>query len=183
VQLVRAHITNYRSVEDSGEFAIEPDVTCLVGKNESGKTADLQALYRLRPVDGSAVYDEVIDFPSRLTRQRKQAGKEIPAVTAGFLLTEDELTIIEDELGGGALTGPELTLTNGYRYNVPSIRFHTDEVAIIRHPARPRHGRAPGGGGSQHRRRLPRSPPGHRPALGVGHWHDHQNCRLARAEG
>jgi len=43
VQLVRAHITNYRSVEDSGEFAIEPHVTCLVGNNESGKTADLQA--------------------------------------------------------------------------------------------------------------------------------------------
>jgi predicted ATP-dependent endonuclease of OLD family len=75
VQLLRAHITNYRSVEDSGEFAIEPGVTCLVGKNESGKTADLQALYRLNLVDSSAVFEEVIDFPSRLTKQRKQAAE------------------------------------------------------------------------------------------------------------
>ena len=78
VLLVRARITNYRSIEDSGKFAIESDVTALVGKNESGKTAGLQALYRVSPVDSSAVFDEVIDFPSRLTRQRKQARIRFP---------------------------------------------------------------------------------------------------------
>jgi hypothetical protein len=135
VQLVRAHITNYRSVEDSGEFGIEPDVTCLVGKNESGKTADLQALYRLNPVEPSVVFDEVIDFPSRLTRQRKQtpAGEEIPAVTATFLLTYDEIATIEDDLGGGALASPEFTVTTGYRYNGRTFGFHTDQAAIVRH--------------------------------------------------
>ncbi len=135
MQLVRAHITNYRSVEDSGEFAIEPDVTCLVGKNESGKTADLQALYRLNPVEASAVFDEVVDFPSRLTRQRKQAGKKIPAVSASFLLTEDEIATIEGDLGAGALVGPEFTVTTGYRYAGPTVAFRTDEAAIVRHLA------------------------------------------------
>lgn len=124
--LVRTHVTNYRSVEDSGEFAIEPDVTCLVGKNESGKTADLQALYRLNPVDASAVFDEVIDFPSRLTRQRKQqAGDRIPAVTATFQLTDDEIAAIEEDLGAGALAGREFTVTNGYRYSDRTFGFST----------------------------------------------------------
>jgi predicted ATPase len=134
VQLVRAHITNYRSAEDSGEFAVEPDVTCLVGKNESGKTAALQALYGLNPVNASVVFDEVIDFPSRLTRQRKQsAGQKIPAVSAIFRLTEDEIATIEDDLGADALTSPEFTVTTGYRYGSGTFGFRADEAAIVQH--------------------------------------------------
>ena len=44
-------IQDYRSVEDSGTVPIEIDVTCLVGKNESGKTAFLQALHLLNPLN------------------------------------------------------------------------------------------------------------------------------------
>lgn len=136
MQLVRAHITNYRSVEDSGEFAIEPDVTCLVGKNESGKTAGLQALYRLNPVDATVHFDEVIDFPSRLTRQRKQtAGEEIPAATATFRLADDEIATIEADLGAGALTGPEITVTTGYRSGNRTFGICTDQAAIVGHLA------------------------------------------------
>ena len=51
MQLVSAHVTYYRSVEDSEEFEVEPDVTCLVGKNESGKTNIAQALFRVNPVE------------------------------------------------------------------------------------------------------------------------------------
>jgi ABC-type lipoprotein export system ATPase subunit len=134
VQLVRAHISNYRSAEDSGEFGIERDVTCLVGKNESGKTACLQALYRLNSVNDSAVFDEVIDFPSRLTRQRKQAAAQrIPAVSATFVLSEDEIATIEDDLGADALVSREITVTTGYRYNGRTWDLGTDEAAIVRH--------------------------------------------------
>lgn len=44
-------IRDYRSIEDSGVVSIDPDVTCLVGKNESGKTAFLQALHLLNPLN------------------------------------------------------------------------------------------------------------------------------------
>ena len=43
-----AHVKNFRCIEDSEEFTVA-DVTCLVGKNESGKTSLLTALYRLNP--------------------------------------------------------------------------------------------------------------------------------------
>ena len=46
--LLNVTVTNFKSIEDSGEFSIG-DVTCLVGKNEAGKTALLQALQRIRP--------------------------------------------------------------------------------------------------------------------------------------
>ena len=48
MKLARVHVTEFQSVRDSGAFEIG-DITCLVGKNESGKTAILQALYRLNP--------------------------------------------------------------------------------------------------------------------------------------
>jgi hypothetical protein len=48
MQLIKAHVTNFRSVEDSGPFSLE-QVTSLVGKNEAGKSAVLLALGALNP--------------------------------------------------------------------------------------------------------------------------------------
>ncbi|QNI30127.1 AAA family ATPase [Alloacidobacterium dinghuense] len=63
MKLESVHITNFKSVKDSGTFHIG-DVTCLVGRNESGKTAILQALYRLNPIiQNQGNFDVTEDFP------------------------------------------------------------------------------------------------------------------------
>jgi recombinational DNA repair ATPase RecF len=49
VILKTAVVQKFRSIENSGTVRFEPDVTCLVGKNESGKTAFLEALYQANP--------------------------------------------------------------------------------------------------------------------------------------
>src|SRR5262249_36982744 len=65
MQLRKVHVTNFKIVDDSNEFTIDR-VTCLIGKNESGKTALLDALCRLNPYGaGSAQYDKVEDYPRR----------------------------------------------------------------------------------------------------------------------
>jgi ABC-type cobalamin/Fe3+-siderophores transport system ATPase subunit len=64
VNLKKVRVQNFKSVEDSGWVDIG-DVTCLVGKNEAGKTAFLQALHRLKPTRGTAEFDETMDYPSR----------------------------------------------------------------------------------------------------------------------
>jgi AAA ATPase domain len=135
VLLISAHVTNYRSVEDSEQFAIEPDVTCLVGKNEGGKTAVQQAIYRSRPVEASAKFDEVIDFPARLTKQRKNwgEGQRIPVVKLGFQFDADEIQTIEEDLGAGALRSPEFTVTRGYRSTKRVFEVQPDEAAIVQH--------------------------------------------------
>ena len=43
MKLTAVHITNFRPVDDSGEFDVR-DITCLVGKNEAGKSAALMVL-------------------------------------------------------------------------------------------------------------------------------------------
>ena len=80
MKLTRARITNYKSIDDSGWVDIQ-NVTCFVGKNESGKTAFLQALKKLNPVGASgdfgvigSVYSSprywsVIGVPSKLNRR------------------------------------------------------------------------------------------------------------------
>src|SRR6266536_1225604 len=115
MRLVKAHVTYYRSAEDSDEFAVEPDVTCLVGKNESGKTNVAQALFRFNPVE-PAPLDEIVDFPARMTAKRKnfQPGEKIPVVKATFRYEDHELAAIEADLGPGALRSPEFTVTAGY---------------------------------------------------------------------
>lgn len=68
-------IRDYRSIEDSGVVPIDIDVTCLVGKNESGKTAFLQALHLLNPLNPireKRTFDEVMDYPSRKSSAYKR---------------------------------------------------------------------------------------------------------------
>lgn len=53
----------FQSVLDSGPVPID-DITCLVGKNEAGKTAVLKALYRLNPIrEADGEFSVVDDYP------------------------------------------------------------------------------------------------------------------------
>jgi AAA domain, putative AbiEii toxin, Type IV TA system/AAA ATPase domain len=132
VRLISARITDYRSVEDSETFDIEDSVTCLVGKNESGKTTLLQALYRLNPVE-PVTFDEVIDYPARKTKERKAlpAKGMVPVVRATFRFDADELEAIAQELGPKALRSPEFTVTVGYRSTRKTFAFSYNEPAVL----------------------------------------------------
>ena len=50
MKLISFKIMDYKSIIDSGKVDLT-DIGCLVGKNESGKTAILQSLYRINPID------------------------------------------------------------------------------------------------------------------------------------
>ena len=118
MELKSVRIQNYRSIEDSGIVPIEK-ITCLVGKNESGKTAFLQALHLLNPlnpISGKTGFDDVMDFPSRRFSAYRKVREESPAVvvTAVFELDDNELKIIEQDLGDGVLSSREITVVRGY---------------------------------------------------------------------
>jgi predicted ATPase len=105
VRLKAAHITNYRSIRDTGEFSID-DVTCLVGKNESGKTAILQALYRLNPYGvTNAVFDKDLDYPRGFKSKYAEThgGKEAMVVDTTWEIEEVEVRAVEQILCPDAL--------------------------------------------------------------------------------
>lgn len=63
MKLKTINVTNFRSVENSGELKLD-GVTCLVGKNESGKSALLQAIAGLNPDPLTPfAYDKERDYP------------------------------------------------------------------------------------------------------------------------
>jgi predicted ATPase len=138
VRLIKARVENYRSVEDSGEISIEDDVTCLVGKNESGKTAVLQALHLLNPlnpVQGKKSYNEVMDYPSRnYSAYKRSKGKDGAArvLTATFRLDDDEVATIERDFGEGVLKDHEVAVTKGYG-GPTSYVSHYDESTAVAH--------------------------------------------------
>jgi hypothetical protein len=119
MKLIRAHVKNFQSVHDSTPFEIH-DVTCLVGKNESGKTAILQALYRLNPIDqNEGKYDVTDDYPrTNVTAYEQQvaAGTRNPetVVEATFQLDPAEAARLEGDLGEGVLLDRSVTLVKGY---------------------------------------------------------------------
>ena len=118
MRLSSVHVKQYKSIWDSNEFSLG-DVTCLVGKNESGKTVLLEAIYRLNPiVEEHGTFDVTDDYPRWEVgeyEQRIDAGADHAIVTtAKFTLEQDEVKAIEAQFGEGILTEPVLTLSKGY---------------------------------------------------------------------
>jgi len=136
MELKSVRVQNYRSIEDSGTVPLA-NVTCLVGKNESGKTAFLHALHLLNPLNpigGKTAFDDVMDFPSRRFSAYRKVRDDYPAdvVTAVFELSDGELKVIEEDLGDGVLSSREITVVTGY-YGHRRYRSVYDTRRVIRH--------------------------------------------------
>jgi ABC-type cobalamin/Fe3+-siderophores transport system ATPase subunit len=97
-------IKGFRNFTDKQDMAIEQDVTCLIGKNESGKTTVLKALHRLNPANNRDVFNETKDYPRRhLARDRRKAGGTLEGmvpVSASFVLEEDDIDVLTSAFGG-----------------------------------------------------------------------------------
>lgn len=51
----RFRVWKYRNIQDSGDVPLDSDLTCIVGKNQSGKTT-LRALHKFNPHDKNEKY-------------------------------------------------------------------------------------------------------------------------------
>ncbi len=116
MRLVNIQITNFRCIEDTTPFSIG-QVTCLVGKNESGKTAILQALDRLNPYEASRTkYDKLRDYPRRYFSDYsvRHANAEAVVVLTKWKIGPEEQKGLEEEFGPECLTGDEVSLVKSY---------------------------------------------------------------------
>jgi predicted ATPase len=115
VILKTAVVQKFRSIENSGTVRFEPDVTCLVGKNESGKTAFLEALHQANPFGGlGRGFDELRDYPRRLRGRDRAQIAGTTAVSATFELGDADLEAVAQRLGPEALGAKELTVERDY---------------------------------------------------------------------
>src|SRR5438045_8980912 len=98
--LQRVRVTKYRSIRDSGWFNVEKGKTILIGPNEAGKTALLEAIQRINPPLGTRGFDPLRDHP-RSELDDINSGKILPGddteEEANFGLTQQDQTAPEPE--------------------------------------------------------------------------------------
>ena len=115
MKLTAFRIENYRCIQDSGWVEID-DIAVIVGKNESGKTSLLKALWKFKPFH-DAKYDIDREWPRG---RRKQKSPEKVVATVRFAFSPEEMTTIEGvHESAKGITGVEIqrNYRGGYIYN------------------------------------------------------------------
>jgi len=132
--LKSVRVENFKCIEDSNEFSIEP-VTCLVGKNESGKTALLQALYKLNPdIPGEGDFEPLLEYPRRKWSEYKERHQTSPdnVLTTVWELDEADIEALAQKLGTEALKNATVIVTKGHD-NERHWDIEIDEQRVIAH--------------------------------------------------
>ncbi len=127
MRLTTVQVRRFRNILDSNPIAVQDDVTCLVGKNESGKTAILEALYRLKPIYRETFHD-IDDYPRWLLADHRRSGEieKASPVEATFVLEQVDVDAIEGVVGSGLVSvGSKLIVRRDYanelQINLPEI--------------------------------------------------------------
>ncbi len=117
MKLIEVRVKKFRNIIDSTPVSISNDITCLVGKNESGKTAFLHSLYRLNPIRKNASFKIEDQYPAWLEKRDRLRGldlsSEVP-IQVKFQIEESEVEVIESIFGEGVLEKNELILSKNY---------------------------------------------------------------------
>ena len=130
MQLKSIRVQNYKCIDDSDEFSVR-ELTCLAGKNEAGKTALLQALRRLNPVEKTeANFDSLMEYPRRRRHNLEKGGTALEALTTEWELSEADVKSLENVLGPGVITNLKVTVKRGYD-NKTDWSYSIDEKAVI----------------------------------------------------
>ncbi|MFM0069034.1 AAA family ATPase [Paraburkholderia aspalathi] len=103
MKLVKAQVTDYRSVRDSNAFEIEPAKTIFVGPNEAGKSAILRALQQINAPDDVPKFDPLRDYPrgsyNDITTGRVDP-KTSRVTVAHFMLDAEDKALIPEDFAG-----------------------------------------------------------------------------------
>lgn len=132
--LTGAHLQNFRCVKDSGPFKIDKDTTCLVGKNESGKTALLQALNKLNPVIKEQGDFQDFDYPTMEWTEYKARKDEdpAPALSTTWKLEPADVEVLRPTFGDSINYSAEVEVSKGYS-NKCTWRVRVDEAKLVAH--------------------------------------------------
>ena len=118
MRLENVRIRMFRNILDSTEVKIEKKVTCLVGKNESGKSAFLNALWRLKPARVKPEFVIHDHYPAWLEKRHRNEGvnqKEFEPVEVCLEWEPADVEAMEEKFGPGVVSaGIKLRLWKNY---------------------------------------------------------------------
>ena len=137
MKLTGVRVRRFRNIIDSNPIAVQGDVTCLVGKNESGKTAILEALYRLKPIY-PAEFRDIDDYPRWMLADHRRSGeieKTFP-IEATFELEAADVDAIEAVGGKGVVKGAQTLIVqkdyaNQTHVSLPDVNERATVVRLV----------------------------------------------------
>lgn len=112
--LKKVTIHKYKSFLTEQSYTVENRITRIVGKNESGKTALLEALAKSNYFEDNAdfQFDKDLDYPRS---EFIKAKNENPAVlTCEYELSDEDVKSVEDEYGEGIISKQTFSLASYY---------------------------------------------------------------------
>ena len=100
MKLTKATIFKYKGVENEQAFSIEPDITVLVGMNESGKTSLLEALAKVNYFedDNDFIFNKTHDYPRKQKKMADKSPTPIDAVTLEYSVDKALIDEIEADI-------------------------------------------------------------------------------------
>jgi hypothetical protein len=111
MRLKAFNVKNYKTVLDSGRVEIDTNVACLLGKNEAGKSAVMQALWKFNNVSG-ANYDRLFDLPAEFYTRMRTTDPEVAVVE--FVLEEQDTIDFSKEFPEIGATPTKVTVRSTY---------------------------------------------------------------------
>lgn len=139
MKLIEFRVREFRSIWDSGPVEVDGQVTCLVGKNEAGKTALLTALYRTNPIISEAAeFDETYDYPKREVEDYRFAVEngdrdEAVVVECQYELEDDDSEAVISVFGPKVLKGKTFKRNTHYGKSKSTFNLSTDDAAARKH--------------------------------------------------
>lgn len=112
--LKRVTIYKYKSFLTEQTYEVESQITRIVGKNESGKTALLEALAKSNYFENNAEFqfDKDLDYPrSELTKVRTENPK---VITCEYELSDEDTRCVEDTFAEGIISKQNFSVTFYY---------------------------------------------------------------------
>ena len=99
--LTSVEINKYKSFSTTQTTNIENDITVIVGKNESGKTAFLEALAKFNYFqdDDKYKFDVTSDFPRAELKKYQRSGEHCEMIRCAFKISDELLSEIHADIG------------------------------------------------------------------------------------
>lgn len=119
IKLRKIEINKYKSFLEKQEIDIEDGVTRIVGKNESGKTALLEAMAKFNYFDSdddSFNFNSTNDYPRGLLKkyQQEYPDDDFAVISCTFEISDELLKQISDDIGKGVYTDKTIQIAKKY---------------------------------------------------------------------
>ena len=130
--LTSAKLGPFKSIENPAAVSIEPSITVLVGMNEAGKTAFLQALTKARSIVDTDKYNPVEDYPRKILTSYLKKHEAEPDRVAELTYCLEAAEIAEIKKAYGEQFPAELSFTTIHNYkNTTTIKIIIDEAPLV----------------------------------------------------